>query len=358
MTVKYETGISFTDLNNELYTPKEIITAAKHVVGKAIFDLDPASCCFANDLHPSQLAQHIYDEVTNGLNQAWHGDIWLSPPLGTDPDGASRQSRWFLTAESKFLTGEISSAMVLLKVDFGSPWFLRVQAYPHCLFHTKLSFSTPTGREKCLQDESHVLVYMGGNIGTFCAQFGRMGTIPGYNSWAYRPMALPSPHTAISSPTTSDSTPNTPACTPATSKSATAASLASLAAASASDPATLSFLHSYYLNALAGSALAGGSPNSAAAAAAALEMGMGMGIPLVHHSIAMGDHLPMVGHLSMGMSLLPGKSDGSLESLDAEGNPSSSQADNSDTSACDDSTLDSILGEDDTMSGRRMMELL
>ncbi|KND04173.1 uncharacterized protein SPPG_01607 [Spizellomyces punctatus DAOM BR117] len=354
MTVKYETGISFTDLNNELYTPKEIITAGKHVINKSTFDLDPASCHFANDLHDNHVARHIYDEVTNGLTQPWHGDIWLSPPLGTDPDGASRQSRWFLTAESKFLTGEITSAMVLLKVDFGSPWFLRVQAYPHCLFHTKLSFSTPTGREKCLQDESHVLVYMGSNIGTFCAQFGRMGTIPGYNSWAYRPIGLPHQSSNISSPTTSDSTPNTPACTPSTIKptSLAASQLAALAAVTPSDPTALSFLHSYYLNALAGNTSNGSTPSNAAAAAAALGMGLGMGIPGMHHPMTMNSHLPLGLHIGMGLNLMTGKGETAIvDGLDSEAhsvNPVTGSG----------TALDGIvLGEEDG-EGRRTIELL
>ncbi|KAJ3177046.1 hypothetical protein HDU85_006449 [Gaertneriomyces sp. JEL0708] len=188
MTVKYETGIAFTDLNNELYTPKDLIMSAKHVISGLRFDLDPASCHFANNLHDNRLAEHIYDEASDGLKHPWHGHVWVSPPQGTEIDGSSKQSKWFLTTEKKFLDGEITSAMCLLKVDFGHNWFLRVLGYPHCLFHSKLNFSTPTGREKTLQDESFVLVYLGHNVNAFCSQFGKMGTIPGYNSWSYRPV--------------------------------------------------------------------------------------------------------------------------------------------------------------------------
>ncbi|KAI8920072.1 hypothetical protein DFJ77DRAFT_225565 [Powellomyces hirtus] len=187
MTVKHETGISFSNLNNELYTPKSIISAGKQVIDKSTFDLDPASCEYANDkIHDSRVATQFYDESVDGINQPWHGDVWLSPPLGQEADGTSQQSRWFCTAEEKFRMGEISSVMVLLKVDFGTSWFRRVQNYPHCFFSSKLSFSTPTGREKCMQDESHVLVYMGPNVETFCSEFARMGSIPGWNSWSFQ----------------------------------------------------------------------------------------------------------------------------------------------------------------------------
>ncbi|KAJ3288082.1 hypothetical protein HK104_008339 [Borealophlyctis nickersoniae] len=192
MTVKHETGVHFTDLNNEIYTPKEIITAAKQVINKPCFDIDPASCHFANKLHPGGIARTIYDEKTDGLQQTWQGHVWLSPPLGTDATGATRQNVWFLTAEEKFLKGEIESCLVLLQLDFGTDWFARVQKYPHCFFASKLQFSTPTGREKCLQDAAHLIVYMGLNTESFCTQFGRMGTIPGYSTWAYGGL-LPSP---------------------------------------------------------------------------------------------------------------------------------------------------------------------
>ncbi|RKO93641.1 hypothetical protein BDK51DRAFT_23332, partial [Blyttiomyces helicus] len=187
MTVKYETGVSFTDLNNELYTPKDLILAAKRVIGKPQFDLDPASCNFANELHEGLLARCIYDEATDGRDRPWHGDVWLSPPLGSCEEGTGRQRAWFTLAENKYLAGQASSVMVLLKIEFGHAWFGKAQKYPHCLFNSKIMFSTPTGREKCLQDDSHCLVYLGRNTDAFCTEFGSFGTIPGYNSWSYHP---------------------------------------------------------------------------------------------------------------------------------------------------------------------------
>ena len=77
MTVKYgilgikylllETGVSFSELGNELYTPPEIISIAKRVIGKESFDLDPSSCTFANRLHSPILANNIFDEIEDGI---------------------------------------------------------------------------------------------------------------------------------------------------------------------------------------------------------------------------------------------------------------------------------------------------
>ncbi|KAJ1343343.1 hypothetical protein BSLG_002369 [Batrachochytrium salamandrivorans] len=156
MTIKYETGVSFTELNNELYTPKEIIRAAKGVIGLEVFDLDPASCAFANGLHPSDIAQQIFTETENGLSKEWHGHVWLSPPSGVDDAGLLRMKQWFFQAESKYLSGEITSCHILLRIDMQSDWFLRA---------------------------------LGVNTDQFCTQFAHLGSIPGYSSWSFTPTA-------------------------------------------------------------------------------------------------------------------------------------------------------------------------
>ncbi|EGF83965.1 hypothetical protein BATDEDRAFT_85509 [Batrachochytrium dendrobatidis JAM81] len=186
MTIKYETGVSFTELNNELYTPKAIIMAAKKVIEKKQFDLDPASCAFANTLHGDTIANTIYTEAEDGLQKIWNGHVWLSPPSGIDEAGLIRMKKWFLAAESKYLAGEIVSCHILLRVDMQNDWFLRALYYPHCFFHERIQFSTPTGREKLLTD-SHMLVYMGTNTERFCIQFAQLGSIPGYSSWSFAP---------------------------------------------------------------------------------------------------------------------------------------------------------------------------
>nr|KAJ3422348.1 hypothetical protein HK105_000119 [Polyrhizophydium stewartii] len=183
MTIKYETGVSFTDLNNELYTPRFIIAAAKGVAGVDAFDVDPASCPFANELHPGKIARQYFTEASNGLVQPWRGHVWLSPPGGLDEAGSSRQKAWFFAAERKYLAGEIQSCQLLLRVDAACDWFARTLLYPHCFFGSRLSFMTPMAKEKTLTD-SHMVVYMGSNPHGFCQHFGKHGSIPGYNTWS------------------------------------------------------------------------------------------------------------------------------------------------------------------------------
>ncbi|KAJ3322392.1 hypothetical protein HDV06_003129 [Boothiomyces sp. JEL0866] len=174
-----ESGINFTDINNELYTPKSIINAAKSVVSGNVFHLDPCSTTYANNIHEGKLALHFFDEYQNGLVQHWHGNVWLSPPT-------SSANLWFMAAETKFITGEISSCFCLLKSDFCEDWFQQALKYPHCILKERLSFYTPTGREKLFADSSYTVVYMGGNNNLFGQVFSKLGSIPGYNSWAFQ----------------------------------------------------------------------------------------------------------------------------------------------------------------------------
>ncbi|KAJ3033345.1 hypothetical protein HDV00_006479 [Rhizophlyctis rosea] len=242
MTVKYETGVAFSDLANELYTPPDIIAAARKVLTKPQFDLDPASTDFANSLHEPPLALTVYSETSDGLSKPWHGNVWLSPPVGHDANGP-RQSKWFLAADQKFLAKEVTSVFVLLQVDLGSAWFTRVQRWPHCYFTNKLAFSTPTGREKVLHDQSHVLVYLGPQVDAFCAVFGRVGAIPGFNTWAFKsfithpPPTIPTTLTETTSTTTSTTTkspsPSPPRAKPPTSTPPTTTLLQPLTFASA-----------------------------------------------------------------------------------------------------------------------------
>jgi hypothetical protein len=160
MTAKYESGANLTDLENELYTPQKIIRAAKSVIGILVFDLDPASCLYANNLHEKGIALQIYNESMDGYTQPWFGNIWLSPPLGLDEAGESIPKKWFHLAQKKYSLGEIDNCFVLLKIDFQCDWFIMAQSYPHCILKSKLTFYTPTAKEKIMNDCDYMIVYL------------------------------------------------------------------------------------------------------------------------------------------------------------------------------------------------------
>lgn len=61
--------------DDEWYTPKEYIEAARSVMGS--IDLDPASNDFANK---TVKATQFFTEEDNGLIREWFGNVWLNPP--------------------------------------------------------------------------------------------------------------------------------------------------------------------------------------------------------------------------------------------------------------------------------------
>jgi hypothetical protein len=141
----------------------DIIQAAKNVSQIPVFDLDPASCAYANELHLGRLSNVFYTEEMDGLSRPWMGHVWLSPPVGYDSSsGIPKQALWFMHAEKKFKSGEMQSCHVLLKLDFQSQWLLRAFHYPHCQITVKLQFTLPPSSlsNHHGSDDSYMLVYL------------------------------------------------------------------------------------------------------------------------------------------------------------------------------------------------------
>jgi hypothetical protein len=57
------------------YTPAPFVEAAREVMGG--IDLDPASSEVANRVVG---AARYYDAGQDGLENVWHGQVWLTPP--------------------------------------------------------------------------------------------------------------------------------------------------------------------------------------------------------------------------------------------------------------------------------------
>jgi hypothetical protein len=158
----FQSGVAFTELKNEFYTPCKIIASALKTTPHGIFDLDPATSLYCNQGRGISIAQTIYTEADNGFHQRWFGNVWLSPPIvGGDSTDTARNipSEWFHLAEIKYLSEEIESCLMLLKMERNTTWFQRVFQYPHCILDEDILFENPIGKHTVF--ESHfVVVYL------------------------------------------------------------------------------------------------------------------------------------------------------------------------------------------------------
>jgi len=75
------------------------------------FDLDPAAGC-----EPEAIAAKRYTPAENGLEQPWHGVVWLNPPF-------SEKTRWYKRLVDQYRNGDVTRAVVVAPVDTSTDWF-------------------------------------------------------------------------------------------------------------------------------------------------------------------------------------------------------------------------------------------
>jgi phage N-6-adenine-methyltransferase len=98
---------------NEWFTPPQYLTLAREVMGD--FDLDPASSIEAQEIVQ---AKEFFTKKINGLEQEWHGRVWLNPPYAQPLIGEFVSK---LCAE--FETEHVSEAIMLTHNYTDTAWF-------------------------------------------------------------------------------------------------------------------------------------------------------------------------------------------------------------------------------------------
>lgn len=150
--------------NNEWYTPKEIIDAARAAMGG--IDIDPAS----NDIAQKIIkADKYYTIETNGLDKNWTGNVWLNPPYSSD-------------LISKFIDKLIeqranyNQAIILVNNATETEWFNKLVkiASNVCFPKSRIKFYTPNGKSGApLQGQA--IIYIGSNTESFINEFSKFG---------------------------------------------------------------------------------------------------------------------------------------------------------------------------------------
>jgi len=151
----------------EWYSPPGVVSAARDVLGA--IDLDPASCEAANTVVQ---ASQFYSIEDNGLEQPWHGRVFMNPPY-RQPDIKQFSEKFARHVEAGDIQG-----IVLVNNATDTQWFgtLAGAATAFCLLSSRCTFWQPD-RETDPALQGQVVVYAGPDRVAFCHRFADLGHV-------------------------------------------------------------------------------------------------------------------------------------------------------------------------------------
>ena len=152
--------------NNEWYTPKEYIDAARTVMGG--IDLDPASCEIANRIVK---ATRFFTVDDDGLSKPWAGRVWMNPPYAGEliPQFCDK-------LKTHIECGDIEQAIVLVNNATETAWFNTLISVSSAVVFPKsrVRFYMPDGKTGApLQGQA--VIYAGNNQKAFLEIFNPFG---------------------------------------------------------------------------------------------------------------------------------------------------------------------------------------
>lgn len=153
--------------DNEWYTPKPYIEAARAVMGG--IDTDPASHEEANKIVN---AGEYFTVEDDGLIQEWCGRVWLNPPY----EGKLIVQFMDKLAES-VKSGATTEATVLVNNATETRWFACLASVSACLcFPTgRIKFWHP--RKESVPLQGQCIAYIGENTEEFMREFAKFGIV-------------------------------------------------------------------------------------------------------------------------------------------------------------------------------------
>lgn len=153
---------------NEWYTPDKYLTLARKVLGE--IDLDPASSAKA------QLtvgAKAYFSTEQNGLNQEWHGRVWLNPPYAQPLIGQFVEK---LVEERS--ADRVEAAIMLTHNYTDTAWFHKgcEIADAICFTRGRIKFVDAQGND-CAPTQGQAFFYFGDDVPRFASVFIDVGFV-------------------------------------------------------------------------------------------------------------------------------------------------------------------------------------
>jgi phage N-6-adenine-methyltransferase len=163
--VKSKPHVSNNSGDNEWYTPKEYIEAARLVLGH--IDLDPASNPVANEV---VRAATYYTAEDSGLDKDWQGTLWMNPPYESGLIGQFVEKLC-----DSYASGAVAKAVVLVNNATETRWFqsLAEQASAICFPKGRVKFWHP--RKVAVPLQGQAILFLGPSTDEFARAFSEFG---------------------------------------------------------------------------------------------------------------------------------------------------------------------------------------
>ena len=150
----------------EWYTPSLYIDMVRSVLGA--IDLDPASNDYAQEWIQ---ATRYFTVAIDGLDQHWHGKIWLNPPY------CHKAGLWTDKAIAEFHSGRVTEAIILVNQS-GAAWYHRLDnEFLNCKVSKRISFIDSKGNKQSSPTQYNSFFYLGANTERFREVFSSIGGV-------------------------------------------------------------------------------------------------------------------------------------------------------------------------------------
>lgn len=149
--------------SDEHYTPENIISAAREVMGE--IDLDPMSSSAANR---TVKAVKFYTKKDDGLTKPWFGRVWLNPAFSLANEAVNKLIQ-------SHLVGATTEAILLIKAAPDTARHQLLSALPFCEWRGRIKFIADGNSQ--VAPFAVLIFYLGKNFPKFKEVFGRFGNI-------------------------------------------------------------------------------------------------------------------------------------------------------------------------------------